>query len=488
MAISATAEARAVGIGASFADLRGATAFRLPQRIAVVGQGATASTFAFAEKVITSAEQAGSFFGFGSPLALVGKMLFPANGDGVGQIPVSFFPVDDDGSGVVAAGDITPSGTQTGAASYHVECNGIKSAPFVIVDGAASDAALATLITDAINAAIDFPLIAVVNIAVVDLTSKWKGVSANECVLTVVGPANGITFALTQPAGGLVNPDVDTPLALIGALDWRTLVINCMEDSDAASHGKYQVWGDARHDALSHRPPVVFTGSSLGQVAASVLTAGRTLDKINSFIRVVGSGSLPFMIAARGVARIAVVANENPARDYGGQALDGILPGADTAQELYAVLDAAVTSGVSTAEVVDGVVKLLDTVTFYRPVGEVPPAWQFVKTVVKVSQVLHNLDKIFNTVEWNGAPMIPDNQATTNAAARKPKDAKAAANSMIDELAEDALLSDPGAAKAKTTAVIDGGNPNRMNVGVTVQVSGNTNITDIGLQFGFFFG
>ena len=488
MAISATAEARALGIAPRFEDLRGATAFRLPQKIAVVGQGTTLAVYSLLAQKITSAAQAGTIYGFGSPFGLVAKMLFPANGDGVGQIPVTFYPLDDDGSGVVAAGDITPSGTQTGAASYHVECNGIKSATFVIADGAASDAALATLIINAINAAIDFPMIAVLNVLVVDLTSKWKGVSANECVLKVVGPANGISFAFTQPAGGLVNPDVDAALANVGPLDWQTLVINCMEDGDAASHTKYQTWGDARHDALSHRPPVVFTGSSLGQVAASVLTAGRTTDKINAFIRVVGSGSLPWMIAARGVARIAVVANENPARDFGGQVLDGILPGLDSAQEIYDVLDAAVTTGVSTAQVIDGVVKLLDTVTFYRPLGEVPPAWQFVKTVVKVSQVLHNLDQIFSAAEWDGAPIIPNNQATTNEAARKPKDAKAAANSMIDELAEDAILSDPVKAKTKTTALIDGGNPNRLNIGVTVQVSGNSNITDIDLAFGFFFG
>ena len=42
--------------------------------------------------------------------------------------------------------------------------------------------------------------------------------------------------------------------------------------------------------------------------------------------------------------------------------------------------------------------------------------------------------------------------------------------------------------KGTITANISDSNPNRLDLGVTIQVSGNNNITDIDLGFGFFFG
>ena len=95
---------------------------------------------------------------------------------------------------------------------------------------------------------------------------------------------------------------------------------------------------------------------------------------------------------------------------------------------------------------------------------------------------------IFNSAEWNGAPLIPDDQETSEPTAKKPKMAVADVSAMIDSLASRAILSDPKTAKANTFAEIDSGNPDRLNVSTTVQVSGNTNIKSIDLNWGFFFG
>ena len=43
-------------------------------------------------------------------------------------------------------------------------------------------------------------------------------------------------------------------------------------------------------------------------------------------------------------------------------------------------------------------------------------------------------------------------------------------------------------AKAATTASINATNPKRLDVSTTVQLSGNTNILSVDLNFGFFFG
>ena len=59
---------------------------------------------------------------------------------------------------------------------------------------------------------------------------------------------------------------------------------------------------------------------------------------------------------------------------------------------------------------------------------------------------------------------------------------------MVDSLALNAIISDPETAKASIVATINSQNPKRLDVELTVQLSGNTNIISVDLNFGFFFG
>jgi len=105
-----------------------------------------------------------------------------------------------------------------------------------------------------------------------------------------------------------------------------------------------------------------------------------------------------------------------------------------------------------------------------------------------VLNIIFNLDLEFAPAKWAGAPLIPDNQVTVNPDAKQPKTAVAAANSIVQSLGDNAIISDPETAKTQTVAEIDSMNPKRLNLNVTVQLSGNTNIKSIQLGFGFFFG
>jgi hypothetical protein len=108
--------------------------------------------------------------------------------------------------------------------------------------------------------------------------------------------------------------------------------------------------------------------------------------------------------------------------------------------------------------------------------------------IIKIMNIIFNVNLIFENAEWDGAPLILDTQATTNSKAKKPKDAKAAINTLIDNLALDAILSDPETAKANTVAAISSQNPKRLDVAMVVQISGNANIISVDLNWGFFFG
>lgn len=487
-AVLNSARARIVGIKTIFVNLRGSNIVGLPQRIAVVGQGASASVYAATKLQVTSAQQAGEVYGFGSPIHLAVRQLLPSNGDGVGTIPVTIYPLVDDGSGVVSTGDITPGGSPTEAASYVVRINNIDSEPFVIAVGD-SVADIVAAMTVAINAVLEVPIIAVDGSTVVDFTSKWQGTSANGIVVEVIGSTtSGNTFAITQAVGGLVNPDVDGALELVGDV-WESMFLNCMESVDTSTLGKFDTFGEGRWGALVKKPMVAFVGDNEVDVATAIVVPdARKTDRTNSQLVAPGSNDLPFVIAARQLARIALLAENNPPHDYGSLDATNLVPGADEDQWTFIERDVAIKAGSSSIQVKDGVVNLSDTITFYHPTGDVDPAYRYVVDVVKLQQVIFNLGLIFETPEWDGAPLIPDGQPTTNSTAKRPSSAIAAVNSLIDSLGLAAIISDPETAKTRTIAVINDQNPKRLDVSITIQLAGNVNIISIDLNFGFFFG
>jgi len=320
-------------------------------------------------------------------------------------------------------------------------------------------------------------------------TSGWKGASANAITIEVEALESvGATFAITQPTGGLVDPAVDSALALIGNL-WATMVLNQFESSNTTALDAFQTWGEGRWGELVHKPAIVFCGNTDAAVLdANVVTAVRKTDRINAQLVAPGSPNLPFVVAARQLARIAKVANNNPPVDYNGQKATGLTPGDDSVQWDYPTRDLANKSGCSTIEVVDGIIRIADVVTFYRPDGEEPPAFRDAVDIVKLQQVIYNLALEFDAPEWAAAPLIPDDEPTRNQAARKPKHAKAAIANIVDALADEAILVNRDEIKKSITAVISSSNPKRLDVGLTVQLSGNTKIKDLKLKFGFFFG
>lgn len=487
-AVDASAVARVVGIKTTFKNLRGGNVTYLPQRIALIGQGATAATYPLTKYQVTSAYEAGTRYGFGSPIHLAVQQLLPSNGDGVGTIPVTVYPLDDAGSGVAATGTITPAGTQTEAAAYRVVVNGIQSAEFVISAGD-SVAVRVAAITAAINAVLDMPIVAANGTTVVNVSSKWKGTSANDIFIEVTGSTTaGTTFGIAQPSGGLVNPDVQDALDLVGNV-WETMVLNCLDIADSAALDDYNTWAEGRWGALVRKPLVVFTGTTETSVATAIaVPEARKTQRNLAQLVAPGSVNLPLVVAARQLARIATTANNNPARDYGSQEATGLLAGGDGDQWTYAQRDQAVKGGSSTVEVKDGVVNVSDVVTFYHPDGDPLPAYRYVCDIVKIQNILFNLDIRFATTEWDGAPLIPDDQPTINPDARQPKAAVAEACALWDGLALEAIISDPTSWKANTFAAINDSNPKRLDLAATGPISGNVNILSIDLNWGFFFG
>lgn len=487
-AVDNSAVARVLGIKTEFSNLRRGGVFFLPQRVAVIGQGATLASFDTTKRQVTTSSEVGQTYGFGSPVHLATRALLPNNGDGVGSIPVTIYPLEDDGSGIAAAGDITPSGTALTTANYVVLINNIRSSAFTVLAGA-SIADITAAATIAINSNLDMPVIAADGATQIDITAKWAGASGNDIHAAIEPQADGgTTWGISQPSGGLTNPDIQPALDQIGTV-WETMLLNCMDIADTVTLDLLLTFLDGRWGALQRKPGIAFTGNTIADVNSAVAVSdARAADRANCQLVSPGSADLPLVVAARQLARIVKVANDIPPHDYGAQAATGLKPGTDGQQWQFPARDLAVKAGSSTVEIRDGVVNLSDTVTFYHPTGEQTPAYRYVCDIVKLQQVIFNLDLIFASPEWNGAPLIPDGQPTREATAKQPKSAVSAVASLLDNLALDAIIVNPELAKKNTFASIDEQNPKRLNLSTTVQLSGNTNIISVDLNFGFYFG
>jgi phage tail sheath gpL-like len=490
MTIDQSAVASTFVLTTTHKDLRVGRAALLPQNVAIVGQGASASTYSLDKWRATSAGAVGARYGYGSPLHLAAKQLLPENGDGVGTVPVDICPLEDGYDSAPATGEIAPTGTQTKTARVRVLVNKIPSAWFSVPKDATA-AAIVDLMVPAINGVLEMPVIATDGSTTCTLASKWTGESANGIYVEVEAEALGVTYGVTQLSGGLVNPSVaqvEAALAKFGVA-WVTLVLNCLDVADTDVLDAIQEFGEGKWDPLVRKPFVAFVGNTEAVVGtATTVSDARPEDRVNAQLVAPGSKNLPFVVAARQLARIARVANNSPAKSYQKQKVTGITPGTDEEQWDYPVRDQAVKAGSSTVEVEDSLVKIADVVTFYKPTGENPPGYRYVVTIVKLQNCMYNFTNEFTKEEWASAPLVADSDPTVHELARRPKDWISKSNQLLQALGNEALIANVAAAQEKTGATINGSNPNRIDVTVEFPVSGNANIQNMEQTFGFFYG
>jgi len=489
-AIPSGQSAAALAIETQHARGGGAGPGNLPQRIAIVAQGSSAVTYPSTKFQITTALEVAKIMGYGCPAHLIAEQLFPVNGDGVGIIPVEVLPLQDGGGATVSTGDIEPAGAVVKAGAFRILINKKLASEFVVELGD-SLPDIAGKMTTSVVAVLALPMLATTE-TVPDrcsLTSKWKGTSANGLKLEVVGPSDtGITFGITQPVGGLVNPDVDPVLLLIGNV-WTTKVINALEVEDTTNLDRYQTYGEGRNGAEVHKPLVVFTGATPADTTVAIsITDTRKLDYVNSQLVEPGGSDLPFVVAGREVARIAVKANNTPSGEYVGLLPSGLTAGADEDQWGNTQLDLVMKGGSSTAIKENGEVVLWDTVVMYHPDGDPDPAHQYVNDRVKLMQVIYQLDVEFDTDEWRQAAIVNDDDVTKEPTARKPKDAVSAIKGIEDDLGLAAILADVANTKKQISVEISPTDSRRLNMVIPVTLSGNSNKRSATVKYSRLFG
>ena len=169
--------------------------------------------------------------------------------------------------------------------------------------------------------------------------------------------------------------------------------------------------------------------------------------------------------------------------------LTGLHCGSDDVQENYMQRTLSVNKGSSTNIKNGNVAELNDIITFYHPANEGQfPSKRYVVDLVKLQNVVFNVRLIMEADELKGAPIVSDDTVTANVKAKQPKMIKTSFMNLADSLALQAIIQEPEFSKRNMSVKIDSNNPKRINVRFPVKLSGNIEISDTDIYFGFYLG
>jgi phage tail sheath gpL-like len=483
--ISPSAASRVCGVDVEFKNFNLGSAAMLPQRLAVFGTGNDDADYSLDKYEAASASAVGERYGFGSPLHLMARVFFPPAGGGA-TFPVTLYPLRKPDTAAAAEGSITVTGEAAANGSGTVYIGGIKT-EFAVRKGDDAAAILAAL-KAAINGNMNVPAAADIDGDAVKLVSKWSGESSNLITLEVEGNIPGVLFDIAAFEGGALDPDIAPALEKIGNV-WETQILDSFDYKKLSRLDEYQEYGESRWGSLEKKPLLVAHGCPDNLATRTAITDPRKTDYINYLIVSVGSRELPFVIAAKGLVNdILTTANNNPAQGYKGL-LTGLHCGDDSAQENYNQRDSSVKKGSSTNIKNGSVAELNDIITFWHPESEGTfPSRRGVVTMVKLQNIVFNVRLIMEADALKAAPLVSNDQPTRNKAAQSPKMIKASLMNLADSLAMEAILAEAEFTKKNLQVNLDAANPNRLNNTFPVKLSGNIEITDSLIQFGFLLG
>ena len=474
----------------------------LPQRVAILAEANTANqgTLDVTPKEITSAQEAGDLYGFGSPIYSIMRILRPLSGGGLGGIPTIVFPQAVAAGAVAKVMTITPTGVATGGGTHTIKIAGRGG-----VDGVAYDINIekddtqslrTAKIEDAINAVLGAPVSATSTDYLATATTKWKGLTAQDLTITVDtnDVALGITYSVVQTVAGSATPSVQAALDLFGS-DWNTIVVNsygavtsvmdALEDFNGIPDPNNPT---GRYSGIIMKPFIALTGSNLAD--PSSITDARKVEVTLAICPSPLSPAFSFEAAANMAALFAPTSQNTPHLDVSGQSYPDMPIPADSVigvQAVYNDRDAIVKKGSSTVDLIAGRYQIQDFVTTYHPDGETPPQFRYSRNLMLDFNVRFGyflLEEI-NVVDHS---ISNDDDTVTASKVIKPKIWKQLVDKYATDLATRALIVDAAFMQDSITVVISTTNPDRLETFFRYKRSGFARIASTTAEAGFNFG
>ena len=314
--------------------------------------------------LVTTKEDAATFFGAGSMLATMITFMLAANT----RIELWAIALDDLAAGVTATGTITASTVPTAAGTLNLYIGGVR----IQVAVASTDTTdnVATNIAAAITASTDVPVSAVVNGVTtnqVDLTAKHKGDVGNDIDLRDSYYAEklpaGLTLTYGAMAGGAGNPDLTIATAAM-ADEWYNWI--ACPYTDAANLLVLTTELDNRWGPLQQIDGRAFIAVR-GSLAVSS-TFGNSQN--NPHLTCLGTNTapqLPYVWAAVNCAVAAGSLAIDPARPLQTLVLKGLLPPAREIRWVQSERNILLYDGIATYTVDNtGLVRLERQITTYQ--------------------------------------------------------------------------------------------------------------------------
>jgi phage tail sheath gpL-like len=476
------------------------TSPNLPQRIAILAEAneANQADLDTAGTEITSAQQAGELYGYGSPVYHLMRILRPLSGGGIGGIPTVVYPQAKAVGATQKVLYVTPTGTATGSGTHTLKVAGRygidgSSYDFVVAEGDTS-ADITVKIEDALNAVLGCPFIGTSTDYEAIATSKWAGLTADDLSITVDTNDNdlGITYSVTSEQAGSGTPSISSALTSFGNT-WVTIVVNsygtvtsilnALEDYNGIPDPSTPT---GRYAGTIMKPFVALTGS-VAEDPSSITDA--RLDEVTIAICPAPlSEGLPMEAAANMALLYGRQAQDNPHLDVSGSSYPD-MPTPDDIGDMasYDNRDTIVKKGCSTVDLIAGKYVVQDFVTTYHKLGEVPPQFRYVRSLTIDFNIRYGyyLLEQANVVD-HAIAADADVVSATNVI--KPKQWKQIVGQYATTLASRALITDPEFMQDELRVGLDESNPDRLETFFRYKRSGFGRISSTTAQAGFNFG
>lgn len=471
----------------------------LPHRIVLLGEANTANQADLDTdpKEITSAQQAGLLYGFGSPIHMACRILLPRSGSGIGGIPLYVHAQEAAPGATAKEIEVTPSGVATGNGTHYLKIagrTGMDGDVYAInIEEGDTTADIVEKMSDAANAVLGCPMIGSEDSYVATFTSKAKSKSINDLNIEIdTGDDDlGITYAINNTASGAGVPSIADGLDAIGN-DWATIVINTygtettIMDALEEFNGIPSANPTGRYAGTIMKPFVAITGSIADN--PSTITDAREDDVTIAIAPAPLSKGLPLEAAANMTVLWAPCAQNTPHLDISGQAYpDMPTPTSIGSMAEYNNRDSYVKKGCSTVDLKAGRYYVQDFTTTYHPEGENPPQFRYVRNL---------------NIDWNvryGYLLLEQTHVVDKAIAKdtdvvkvqgviKPKQWKQVLARYFEDLVGRALIADAAFSLTSLVVSLSTSNPDRIETFFRYKRSGTARVLSTTAEAGFNFG
>lgn len=323
-----------------------------PYKILMMGSKLAAGTKAAETlNLVTSAEQAATYFGAGSMLADMADAFIKEN-----RINELYcVPLDDDAAGVQATGNVLFSVVPTAAGTLRCYIGGKKAE--IAVSASQALASIVSDLVDVIEADSSFLVNAAINGGApeqIDFTAKNDGEPGNDIDIRFnyfdgdETPAS-LVHVITGMSGGSGNPDVSDVFAILDETQYLLMV---SPFTDAANILAVETELAERFGPLKQNDGYCMYGAK-GSLS-ELNTIGDARNSQFSVINRASGPSHPYRFAAGVCGVVAKAASIDPARPFQTLALTSVLAESDSEKLTLEERNILLHHGIATSKVMDG--------------------------------------------------------------------------------------------------------------------------------------